>query len=484
MSAAAMFPRHAPVEALKVPPHSIDAEQAVLGAVMLKPEALDLMDWLTPEDFYRRDHALLFGALREMAERKLAIDELTVGEFIEASGAGIDPNYPLELAQVTHSAANAQAYAEIVAEKSRLRRAIDIGTDLAAKAFDGRSSSADVLANAHHAIAEMQVTGKAGGLVSAKSGLRQMFAGMEERYYAGPGLLGLPTPWRAVNALTKGLRPGVLYVVAGRPSMGKSIFAQQLVAFTACRGDRTALFSVEMGAAENMQRMVSCIGNVPHDWIDQPDKEHEKADEFWSLTSNAISRLASAPLLIDETPALKINQLMARARREHRKSPLRLLVTDHLHDMGSEGKRTEDIRAEIGRAVQGHKTLAKELNIPVVLMAQLNRNLANRADKRPVMTDLRESGEIEQKADVILFLHREDYYDANVLPGVVELIPAKGRNIRLDKPIALRNAFEFMRMDDWIGAFPERPKKAPPAASGWGSKKNNQIGKDAAAGRG
>ena len=462
----AAFPRQPP-DILRVPPHSIDAEQAVLGALMLKPEALDSLDWLQAADFYRRDHAALFGAIREMADRKLTIDAVTVCDFIEAGDFGVEGSYVLDLAQTQASAANVVAYAEIVAEKSRLRRAIDIGTQLASAAFDGKRPSADVLANAHHAISEMQASGRVGGLMPVKPALRSMFKAMQDRYESGPGLIGLPTPWLDVNKLTKGLRPGVLYVVAGRPSMGKSIFAGQLCAFNASRGNRTAMFSVEMGADENMQRMVSSLGNVPHDWLDQPNNEEDDADLYWSRTSDAIARLADAPLLIDETPALKHGQLMARARREHRKQLLTLIVTDHLHDMGSDGKRAEEIRADIGAAVQAHKTLAKELRVPVVLMAQLNRNVASRSDKRPVMTDLRESGEIEQKADVILFLHREDYYDPENMPGAVELIPAKGRNLRIDKPITLRNAFDVMRLDDWSGPFPTRKAAPFRAGSGW-----------------
>lgn len=473
----ATFPRERS-EVLRVPPHSIDAEQAVLGALMLKPEALDSLDWLRADDFYRRDHALMFDALKQMADRKLAIDQLTLCDFIEAAALGVSPSYVLDVVDATVSAANVVAYAEIVAEKSRLRRAIDIGTELTTSAFDGKRASVDVLANAHHAISEMQASGRVGGLMPVKPALRSMFKTMQERYESGPGLIGLPTPWHAVNQLTKGLRPGVLYVVAGRPSMGKSIFAGQLAAFNVARGNRTGLFSVEMGSDEFMQRMVSALGNVPHDWLEQPNNEDDDADLYWSRTSDAIARLAEAPLLIDETPALKYAQLMARARREHRKQPLTLIVTDHLHDMGSDGKRAEEIRADIGASVQAHKTLAKELRVPVVLMAQLNRNVANRSDKRPVMTDLRESGEIEQKADVVLFLHREDYYDPENMPGAVELIPAKGRNLRIDKPITLRNAFDVMRMDDWTGPYPKRKTAPARTGSGWSQGKEKAARND------
>jgi len=176
----------------------------------------------------------------------------------------------------------------------------------------------------------------------------------------------------------------------------------------------------------------------------------------WSRLYAMTGQLTNAPLLIDETPALKIEQLMARARREHLREPIRLIVIDHLHDMGVD--RTKELRHELGNVVQGCKTLAKELRCPVVLLGQLNRNVAGRQDKRPTLTDLRESGEIEQKADAIYFLHREDYYDRDShMAGTVELIPAKGRNLRLGETILLRNRFDQMRLEDWDDAYPQPP---------------------------
>lgn len=453
---------------LRTPPHSVEAEQAVLGSLMLDAGAfVKVSDWLAPDDFYRRDHQLIYRGICELcgASPPKPADPVTLADWFEAQGlteevGGLD--YAIELGTTQHSAANVVAYAEIVAEKSRLRRAIDIGTELANSAFGGRKSAEDVFAIARHSLSQVDAGKPTGGLQPAKPALARMFAGMQERYDAGPGLLGIPTPWKAVNDLTKGLRPGVLYVIAGRPSMGKSIAACQLAGFCAARGVNTAMFSAEMGQDECLQRMASAIGDVPHDWIEHPTQGVEDEDTLWARLATAISTLTSAPILIDETPAIKIEQLMARARREHMRKPLGLIVTDHLHDMGIDPKR--EMRTEIGRAVQGHKTLAKELGIPVVLLAQLNRSVAGRASKYPVMTDLRESGEIEQKADVILFLHREDYYDRDsYMRGAVEMIPAKGRNLRLGDNIVLKNRFGVMRMDDWEGPYPRKPEEEKPA---------------------
>jgi replicative DNA helicase len=274
------------------------------------------------------------------------------------------------------------------------------------------------------------------------------------RYQQGPGLLGLPTPWADLNGATKGLRDGCLYIVGARPSMGKTIFGLQIALNVALQSHRTAFFSVEMGRKEIMARAVACVGEIPHEWVEQPAMETPDADWYWSRLSMATTRINESQLLIDDTPALTIEQLMARARRAHLQAPLRLIVIDHLHDMATDASR--EARFEYGRLTQGAKTLAKECGCPVVLLAQLNRGLANRQDKRPTMTDLRESGEIEQKADVILFLHREEYYVPTThLRGIVEVIPAKGRNLRLGKIIYLQNTYSEMRLQDWIGDIPE-----------------------------
>lgn len=465
----------------RLPPHSVDAERAVLGGLMLSASSfVKVADWLSESDFYRRDHQIIYRALCALlgASPPKPADAVTMGEWLDAEGLSEETGgigYVLEIASTTPSAANLVAYAEIVVEKSRLRRAIDIGTAMANAAFDARQPAENVFAKAHHAIGEVFGAPKAGGLVPIKPALRRMFAGIEERYNAGPRLLGLPTPWADINALTKGLRPGVLYIVAGRPSMGKSIVSCQLVGFSASRGERCALFSPEMGQEETLQRMACSIGDIPHEWIETPNRDDANEDVYWSRLTTALGALSTAPLLIDDTPAIRIEQLMARARREHMRDPLKLIVTDHMHDMAVDQRA--ELRTEYGRIVQGHKTLAKELGIPVVLLAQLNRNVAGRSDKHPVMTDLRESGEIEQKADVILFLHREDYYDKDThLRGTVEVIPAKGRNLRIDGSILLKNRFDVMRMDDWVGPWPEKPPEPEKATKGrWGSGKDKAI---------
>jgi replicative DNA helicase len=248
-----------------------------------------------------------------------------------------------------------------------------------------------------------------------------------------------------------------------------------LACFTALRGNRVAWFSAEMTAQECLTRAIAAHGDIPFDWVEQPNDKGPDAETYWARQSQIMKALTASPLLIDDTPAITIAQVMARARREHLRAPLRLIVIDHMHDMGTDPRA--EIRHEYGRIAQGAKTLAKELDCPVVLLAQLNRNLSGRAEKRPTLTDLRDSGEIEQKADVVLFLHREDYHDSSThMKGVVELIPAKGRNIRTDSTVYLSNRYDRMRLDDWDGCIPaashdgkEHARPTKTAARGYGN---------------
>ncbi len=447
----------ASISELRIPPHAIDAEQAVLGGLMLAPDSLaKIADWLNEGDFYRKDHRLIYRAVTELIKHGSPVDVVTMMDWFDTNGLSDmigGQAYLIELDAATASAANLVAYAEIVVEKSRLRAAIDAGVTLTEAAWARGADSQQIIATAAHSLAQMQASKLRGGLEPAIVGMRRMQTELMARYQQGPKLLGQPWPWHELNQTTKGLRDGELYVVGARPNMGKSIFALQAALNVALAGGRVAYFSVEMTADQCMSRAVACVGEIPHDWVENPAQEDIDAEFWWSRLNEATNKIISSPLLIDDTPAISIDQLTARARREHMKSPIRLVVVDHMHDMQLDPSR--EVRHEYGRITQGAKTLAKEFRCPVVLLAQLNRASANRGDKRPTMTDLRESGEIEQKADVILFLHREDYYTPGThLKGLVEVIVAKGRSIRTGGTIDLRNVFSEMRMEGWEGPRP------------------------------
>ncbi|MGH8158389.1 MAG: replicative DNA helicase [Rhodanobacter sp.] len=464
----------ADVASLRIPPHAIDAEQAVLGGLMLEPASLPkVADWLSEQDFYRADHRMIYRAITTLIGRGSPVDPVTMGDWLQANGIAEmvgGPSYMLELSNATASTANLVAYAEIVVEKSRLRGAIDAGMKLTESAWQRGADSQQIIATAAHDLSQMQASKLRGGLEPAVVGMRRMQAELMERYKRGPALLGLPWPWPELNECTKGLRDGELYVIGGRPNMGKSILALQTALHVALAGERVALFSVEMTADQCMSRAVACVGQIAHNWVENPAQDDLDAEFWWSRLNDATSRIIQSPLLIDETPGLTVEQFTARSEREHLKKPIRLIVLDHMHDM--EIDRTREMRHELGRIAQAGKTLAKKFKCPVVLLAQLNRAAANRADKRPTMTDLRESGEIEQKADVILFVHREDYYDPSThLKGLVEVIVAKGRSIKTGGSIDLRNVFSEMRMESWDGPRPvpsestykPKPKRGFPA---------------------
>jgi len=449
MNAVARFDDYSEARQL---PQAIEAEQAVLGMLMLVPEALaKVSDWLVEGDFFRDDHRLIYRAISGLVGRGNPVDSVTLGEWFQANGLADrieSVAYLNELSNGTASAANIVAHAEIVVEKSRLRAALDIAHNASQAAMAPGADSQAIIADTMHSLSTMQASKIRGGLEPAKVAISKAWNDIQERYQRGPGLLGQPWPWKGLNDATKGLRDGVLYIIGARPSMGKSIFGLQAAVFSALRGNRTAFFSVEMGAAECMTRAIACVGELPHSWVEHPTDSHEDAEFFWPRMTDAMQSIRDSDLLIDETPAISGRQMIARARRAHLQKPLRLIVVDHMHDMEVDPKQA---RFDYGVITQLGKTMAKEFGCPVILLAQLNR--AN-AGKPPTMTDLRESGEIEQKGDVILFLHREDYYKKGEMEGVVEVIPAKGRNIRTGETIYLQNTFSEMRMQDWIGPLP------------------------------
>ncbi|WP_224096506.1 replicative DNA helicase [Pseudoxanthomonas sp. X-1] len=451
------------VSQLRVPPHSTEAEQAVLGGLMLSPAALwGVQDVLAQGDFYRRDHQRIYAGILELSEKRKPYDAVTLGDWFEARGesdliAGGD--YLIELATSTASAANIRAWAEIVRDKALQRRLIDVGTEIVNAGFDGRCDSGDALASAQTLVQGLMPKQR-GGLSLAADSLKDYYQDLQARYDSEGRLTGMPTPWGDFNKHTHGLQPGELALFAARPSMGKSILGLNLSLFASLREKRVALFSLEMSKRQIHRRNIASLMKVPHDWLLAPSKE---GDDYWPQVTEGIRQLKASNLYVDDTADLTINQVMARARNQHLQEPIDLLVVDHIHDFKVDAKLA---RFEYGKIAQGLKTLAKEFNCPVVALAQLNRQMANRADKRPTMTDLRESGELEQKADLIVFLHREDYYDKeSYMRGAVELIVAKGRDIEAGKTILLRNDYAHMALRDWEGPAPQPPVQSSPNRS-------------------
>ncbi|KRG39132.1 DNA helicase [Stenotrophomonas pictorum JCM 9942] len=464
------MPDDAPM--VRVVPHSVQAEQAVLGGLMLAPEAWPLVaDSLTEADFYRADHALIFRSIRQAADAGQPFDVVTMAEWFEARGllgqVG-DGAYLIELASTTPSAANIVAHAGIVSAMATRRRLIEFGHNLADAAFerDGRDV-AEIITEAGQQFGELQPAQK-GGLLLASDSLKSWFARFTERSERGERITGLPTQWHALNDATHGLQPATLYLIAARPSMGKSVFGLNLATFAALRGKTVGLFSLEMSQDDCHTRNVSALGEIPHDWLQAPNLAADDADSYSTRMHTALRQLKGSQLYIDDTAGISVRQFEARARRLHYRHKLDLLVVDHIHDFKIDAKQA---RFEYGAIAQAGKNLAKEWNIPVVMLAQLNRNVSGRTERRPTLTDLRESGELEQKADVIVFLHREDYYDTpeskTHLQGVLEMHIAKGRNVRAGARLNFRNRFDQMRIDDWEGSLPAAPQPTEQKAKGF-----------------
>ncbi len=419
-------------ESLRVPPHSVEAEQSVLGGLMLVPDALDLvMDKVSEQDFYRRDHRLIWRAIVELEGRGDPVDAVTLGDWFESNGLAEmvgGAGYLIELANAIPSAANIAAYAEIVREKSVLRQLIDASTRISTSSFDpqGRSCQ-EVLEEAEEHVFRIAESGSRGRsqFVSMTVAARDAFQLIAQRVENKGALTGASTGFVDLDRLTCGLQPSDLIIVAARPSMGKTSFAMNIAEHAAIKDRRVvAVFSLEMSAPQLTLRSIASLGRINSQHLRTGNIEEEE----WPRISNAIASLTSSSLLIDDTPALSPTELRSRARRLYReRGGLGLIVIDYLQLMqvpGTKENRANEI-AEISRSL---KALAKELNVPVVALSQLNRSVEQRADKRPLMSDLRESGSIEQDADVIMFLYRDDYYNKESPDkGLAEVIISKQR---------------------------------------------------------
>jgi replicative DNA helicase len=443
-----------PLASPQVPPYSIQAEQSVLGGLMLDNSAWDLVSsHVTEADFYRLDHRLIFKAISRLADKQIPFDVVTLSDLLEASGelercGGL--SYLGVMAKDTPSAANIVSYANIVREKSVLRQLISVGTGIADSAFnaDGRDA-ADLLQEAESQvfrIAEQRERGQ-GGALGMRPLLARMIDKIEERFENGGTIIGTATGFFDFDELTSGLSPGNLIIVAGRPSMGKTAFSMNIAEHVALTGDKpVAVFSMEMPADDLMMRMTSSVGRVGLQKI----RTGRLEDHEWPLLSNAVERLNTAKLLIDDSAALTVGELRSRARRlvrEH--GPLGLVVVDYLQLMQSPASGDNRVQ-QISDISRGLKALAKELDAPVIALSQLNRNLEQRPNKRPLMSDLRESGAIEQDADLIVFVYRDEVYNKDSPDkGVAELIVGKQRNGGLGT-VRLTFLGQFTRFENFM----------------------------------
>ncbi len=446
--------------ALKIPPHSIEAEQAVLGGLMLDNTAWDqIADKVNEEDFYRRDHRLIFRATAELVEKGSPCDVVTLAEWLDKRGELDNAGglaYLGALARDTPSAANIRAYADIVRERSVLRQLIRVGTDIANDAFqpDGRGSK-ELLESAEQQV--FRIAEQGGRSQQGFVGLKQLLTGAVDRidqlFQRDDPITGIATGYTEFDHKTAGLQPGDLIIVAGRPSMGKTSFAMNIAEHAAIRGGQpVAVFSMEMSGEQLALRMMSSLGRIDAHKV----RTGKLDDADWPRLTSAVSILAEAPMFIDDTPALSPTELRARARRLKREhGGLGLIVIDYLQLMQVSNTR-ENRATEISEISRNLKALAKELRVPVMALSQLNRSLEQRPNKRPVMSDLRESGAIEQDADLIVFIYRDEVYDQDSPDkGKAEIIIGKQRNGPIGSIdlafLGQYTRFENLAYDDYSG---------------------------------
>lgn len=417
---------------IKMQPHSIEAEQSVLGGLLLSADGWDgVAEAVTADDFYRPDHRRIFRQISRLAEAGDPIDVITVADKLQASGeleqSGGLP-YLTELAQSTPSASNIRAYAQVVSERANLRRLIAVAQDIAESGFnpEGRSSD-ELLDEAERRIMQIAEQGpKAGGPQTLKPLLQTALSRIEELFQSGGEITGLSTGYLDLDGMTSGLQPSDLVIVAGRPSMGKTSFAMNLVEHATMNQTKPVLvFSMEMPAEQLVIRMLSSIGRINQSRIRNGKLEQED----WPKLSTAVGKLKDANLLIDDTPSLTPTELRSRARRVAREhGEIGMIMVDYLQLMQVAGS-SEGRTAEISEISRNLKAIAKEFKCPMVALSQLNRSLEQRPNKRPVNSDLRESGAIEQDADVIMFIYRDEVYnEESPDKGVAEIIIGKQRN--------------------------------------------------------
>jgi replicative DNA helicase len=446
----------AQLDQIKLPPHSVEAEQSVLGGLLLEASALDkITDLMTADDFYRQEHRLIFRQIVRLSEQAKPVDVITVAEALEIAGeldkvGGLA--YLGGLAQNVPSAANIRRYGEIVRERSIMRKLAEVGTDIASSAYNptGRDA-AQLLDEAESKVFEIAEAGSKGkqGFIAMPPLLSQVVERIETLYARDnpSDITGTATGFTDLDRMTSGLQPGDLVIIAGRPSMGKTALAINIAENVAMDTKLpVAIFSMEMAATQLAMRMLGSVGKLnQHDL-----RTGRLQDDDWGRLTHALGKLNDAPIHIDESAALSSLDLRARSRRLHRQNNgLGLIVVDYLQLMSSNaGKASENRATEISEISRSLKALAKELHVPVIALSQLNRSLEQRPNKRPVMSDLRESGAIEQDADLILFIYRDEVYNSDSADkGKAEIIIGKQRNGPIGK-IELAFRGEYTRFDN------------------------------------
>ncbi|HVM96385.1 MAG TPA: replicative DNA helicase [Candidatus Acidoferrales bacterium] len=413
----------------KVPPHSIEAEESVLGGTLLDNGALDrALEFVTPDDFYREAHRKIMRAMIDLSQRGEPVDLVTLSDALKGRGDLQDVGggtYLAELADKVPTAANVTYYARIVRQKSVLRGLISTATEIATLGYESGANVDEFLDHAERKIFEISERKVRPQFFRIREIMVDSMKAIEQLYERKELVTGVPTGFIDLDRMTAGLQPSDLIVIAGRPSMGKTAFALNIAQYAGLNANTgVAVFSLEMSKEQLVLRMLCSEARVDQSKV----RAGFAAERDFPKLAMAASRLAEAPIYIDDTPALSVLELRAKARRlkRERDSKLGLIIVDYLQLM--RGHDADNREQEISGISRSLKALAKELSVPVVALSQLNRQVETRAEKKPVMADLRESGAIEQDADVIAFLFRPIVYDKNAEERAAEVIIAKQRN--------------------------------------------------------
>lgn len=435
----------------KVPPQNLEAESSVLGGVLLDNEAINqVLEVLRPEDFYRESHRKVFRAMIELSDRSEPVDLITLSDCLKSRGdldAVGGTAYLASLADFVPTAANISHYARIVREKSILRSLITTATDIATRGYEEQGNVEEFLDSAEKVIFDISEKKIKASFVAVGDMIKDTLKTVEKLYERKEMVTGVPTGYDDLDKLTAGLQPAELIIVAGRPGMGKTAFALNIAANAAFGGVGVALFSLEMAREQLVLRMLCSEARVNSSKV----RSGYLGERDFPQLAKAAGRLHDAPIYIDDTPAISVLELRAKARRlvRDRAKKIGLIVVDYLQlmrGMGMASNREQEI-SEISRSL---KALAKELSVPVIALSQLNRRVEDRGDRRPMMSDLRESGAIEQDSDVIMFIYRDEVYNKSddSKKGLAEIIVAKQRNGPIDT-INLTFLNEYTRFENY-----------------------------------
>ncbi|SQC56787.1 Replicative DNA helicase [Listeria newyorkensis] len=415
----------------RTPPQNIEAEQAVLGAVFLQPEALiTASEILMPDDFYRQAHQHIFQAMLELSDQGKAVDVVTIYEALASTGKIEDVGglpYLTELSGAVPTAANLEYYAHIVEDKALLRRLIRTATQIATDSYAREDEVETLMDEAEKNILEVSSRKNVGAFKNIKDVLVKTYDDIEILHNRKGDITGIPSGFSALDHMTAGFQRNDLIIVAARPSVGKTAFALNIAQNVATKTDENvAIFSLEMGAEQLVMRMLCAEGNINA----QNLRTGSLTADDWQKLTIAMGTLSNSGIYIDDSPGVRVNEIRSKCRRLQQEAGLGMIVIDYLQLISGSGRNGgENRQQEVSEISRSLKALARELKIPVIALSQLSRSVESRQDKRPMMSDIRESGSIEQDADIVAFLYRDDYYDhESENDGTIEIIIAKQRN--------------------------------------------------------